>query len=231
MIKSNSHIYYSIIYIFLVFNLLCYKIIYAEGIVLNGKVKVYKDNEIGMMMVKLIKKDGEEVILGTPGNMSNDAIKCINDAEDNNYDVSIQAQYAYDGIDDRTIVCKILNNNINPEIFGIYLGMNRARYLNILDNLVKINRNENLSVYDNRILTDGSRMLIAGVFNNNDKLIHYTINKKMFNLEDLRVESFLNRFKQYRLIKKHNKDGVYYSFNDGNIKIFIYDNIISIRED
>ena len=157
MVK-NKYIYIiilSIYFIFLPYNS------FSNDINLIGKIKVYKDQDINMFLAKLIKDDGEEIVLGALGNMSKETRECVNDASDNDLIVNIVAQYCYDGIDDRTIICKnisVLDKNdsthlIGPDIFGLKLGMSEKNAISVIKKLAEKNkyitkegyRNDNLN--------------------------------------------------------------------------------------
>lgn len=111
---------------------MCYPhTIYANGVNITGKMKVYKDNNVNMVMAKIIKSDGEEVELGTIKNMSESARKCIYESSDNGTTVNISAEYCYDGIDNRTIICNKIND-----------GNSAFNSSNCSDNSISANSNQ-----------------------------------------------------------------------------------------
>lgn len=139
--KANR-IIFSIFSLLIIPFYMCYPhTIYANGVNITGKMKVYKDNNVNMVMAKIIKSDGEEVELGTIKNMSESARKCIYESSDNGTTVNISAEYCYDGIDNRTIVCKKVNSD--KQVFNF----NDAFLLQALNMLSQALKSQHESFY------------------------------------------------------------------------------------
>lgn len=182
--KANR-IIFSIFSLFTIPFYMCYPhTIYANGVNITGKMKVYKDNNVNMVMAKIIKSDGEEVELGTIKNMSESARKCIYESSDNGTTVNISAEYCYDGIDDRTIVCKKVDSdkqvfNFNDafllwalNITSLALKSQHENYYEIY----KINKNEYCSSFGSLDYVYGVKFkdssgCILGINNGEDEKI------------------------------------------------------------